>query len=75
MSSLLDKRNELKNRNLKTIDVLQDNMRGNEGSTDAFSQNMDSEIKHLQDLLKQQAELNSVGFNDTQYARQINQIS
>jgi hypothetical protein len=36
MSSLLDKRNELKNRNLKTIDVLPE-MRANEGSADAFS--------------------------------------
>ena len=73
MSSLLEKRNEQKNRNLKTIDAVPE-IRMNEGTTDSFSVNMDSEIQQLQDLLKQQAELGA-GFDDTQYARQIHQIS
>jgi len=46
MSSLLDKRNELKNRNLKTIDAVPE-IRMNEGTNDTFSVNTDSEIKQL----------------------------
>lgn len=75
MSSLADKRNEMKNRNnLKTIDALPEMP---ENVADTISPNMDSEIKQLHDQFQQQNDCSAAsgGFNDTSYTRQIQQIS
>ena len=50
MSSLADKRNEMKNRNLKTIDGLPELA---ENVADAISPNLDSEIKQLHEQYQQ----------------------
>lgn len=73
MSSLADKRNEMKNRNLKTIDGLPELAENVAGT---ISPSLDAEIKQLRDQYQQQNEFSGAsGFNDTSYTRQIQQLS